>query len=130
MEHEHEHNFCLPQLLQVQGCSKRKQQHPWVARFPVSRGRRGMGKRAVTVFCSRVAQTSLKVLEQHGRSGPCTVRPMSGTVIIPLQAKSKSRCLWLHCWLLSLPLDTAMPRASGKATWQPQLCQLVCPLFS
>lgn len=124
------HHCCLHQLLQVQGYLKRRQQHPWVAKFPVSRGRRGMEKREVTLFCSHIAQTTVRELQQPGRGGPCTVRHRSGMVIIPLQAKSKSRCLWLSCWLLSLSLDTAMPRASGKATWWPQLCQPVCPLFS
>lgn len=94
----HEAQLLPAQLLQVQG---------WVAMFHVSRGRRGMEKREITVFSSHVAQTTVRGLEHPGRGGPCTVRHRSGTVIIPLQAKTKSRRLWLHCWLLSPSLDTA-----------------------
>lgn len=111
------HNCCLHQLLQVQGCTKRRQQCPWVAKFPVARGRRGMEKREITVFCSHVAHTTVRGLQHSGRGGPCTLRHRSGTVIIPLRTKSKRKAgAQLHCWLLSLSLGTAMPRASSKAT--------------
>lgn len=88
------HNCCL---LSCSRCRDGRQQHPWVAMFHVSRGRRGMEKREITVFSSHVAQTTVRGLEHPGRGGPCTVRHRSGTVIIPLQAKTKSRRLELHC---------------------------------
>lgn len=82
------------------------------AKFPVARGRRGMEKREITVFCSH----AVRGLQHHRRGGPCTFRHRSCTVIIALQAKSKSRDPAPLLTAQSL-LDTAMPRASGKATW-------------
>lgn len=62
-----------------------------MAKFPLSGGRRGPGRRQVPVICPRVTLATVRELEHTRRGGICTVGDRSATVILPLRGKRKSR---------------------------------------